>query len=512
MAERMDQAVLAQREDVVSADPGDQVEDRFHVAFLWTVASLMIGALWIKPLVSSFWTDEFGTYWVINGSASQVLGRAQAVQGQSPLYYLIAWVTSRVAGHSEIALRAPSLVFLLLSAVFVYRITRRLFDRETARIALITFAVWPSIAFSASDARPYAVATFCTVVSTWALIRWLDDSRVLAGVVYVILAASVAYAHPLFGLVVPAQVWYAATRIREGSTRLQPRDIIIAFIAIAVLIVPVALEVLELWRRHNDWSVANTATVPWIVQVLIPPAFIAAGLGAVVLARPIRTGAGVRRMSWPTRILILGWFLIPAIALVSLSIFTPVDLLPARYFQCLAPAGAILSAVVIRTLEPDQVRRLVILLLAIMSVLDLASPYKSGDMRGAAALVGTVADQDSVVLVRSGFAESMQLDWYGDPNRSGLFTAATEYYPVPGKVVPLPVELDSTTIDFARSQVEASLPGADRVVELTPSDSPYIPWLDELMRQQGWTSHEVGEVNLFRVMEFTKDGADPDEA
>src|SRR6476646_1982049 len=117
-------------------------EDRFHPAFVWTAAALVMAVLWIKPMVSSLWTDELGTWWVINGSAHQVVDRAQAVRGQSPIYYLIAWLMRLLVGRSEFWLRFPSLVFALAAAFLIYRIAKRLIDVEAARIAVVTFAVW----------------------------------------------------------------------------------------------------------------------------------------------------------------------------------------------------------------------------------------------------------------------------------------------------------------------------------------------------------------------------------
>jgi hypothetical protein len=171
---------------------------------------------------------------------------------------------------------------------------------------------------------------------------------------------------------------------------------------------------------------------------------------------------------------------------------------------CIAPAGVVLAALAIRVLEPPQVRRIIILLIVIFSVLDLAAPAKSGDMRGALALVRSVAGPQSVVLINAGFQESLQRDWYTDPERQGLLTAATSFYPVPGTVVPLPVDLNDSTLDFIRLQVANSIAQTDEVIVLTETGSSYGPWFDEYMTQQGWTSNHVGDVTLFTVTEFQR--------
>jgi len=237
----------------------------------------------------------------------------------------------------------------------------------------------------------------------------------------------------------------------------------------------------------------------------VPPAFVGAALiGGLLAARHLRLARDPRLLPRSTVILLIGWLLIPAAFLVGLSIVSPIALLPARYFLCVAPAGALLAALAIGALEPSQVRRIIILFVVIFSVLDLAAPEKSGDMRGALTLVRSVAGPRSVVLIDARFQESLQSNWYRDPERQGLLTAATSFYPVSGTVVPLPVDLDQSTLPFVRTQVGDSIAGTDDVIVLTETGSSYGPWFDEYMGQRGWTSHQVGEVTLFTVTEFTR--------
>src|SRR5438093_2618209 len=198
-----------------SADP----DERLPELFVWAVAGLAIAALWLRPITSSLRVDELGTWWVIQGSAREAIQRSQAVQGQSPLYYLFAWGARHLIGISELAFRLPSVVVMLVAAALVFQIAKRLFDRETARLAVIVFVVWPSVAFTASDARPYALATLAVVASVWALIRWLDSGRVWRLALYVVLAAGVTYVQPIFGLVLIPEAGYVVARIKEGSTR-----------------------------------------------------------------------------------------------------------------------------------------------------------------------------------------------------------------------------------------------------------------------------------------------------
>jgi len=485
---------------------GTADDESFHVPFLWTIAGLAAAVLWVRPMASSLWTDELGTWWVISGSARDTVTRAEAVQGQSPFYYLVAWAARHVVGRSEIALRLPSLLFCVLAAFLVFRIAKRLVDVETARIAVIAFVVWPPIAFAASDARPYALATLMAVASTWAVIEWLDHARIGWALAYVALAAGTSVVHPLFGLVVIPQLVYAVVRIRDRSTAVRPRDAVLVAIGIAVLTVPVGLEVLSLWRRQQDWSIPGNVTVAWMVVILIPPALIGAAIvGGLLAGRSLRLEPRAASMDRSGAVLLLGWFLLPVGVLLLLALVSSIKLLEGRYLLMAAPAAVILAAIAIRSVEPARARRIVLLVFVILSILDLASPVKSGDFRAAADVVRSVADDRSVVLVRSGFQESVQPDWYTDPTRRGLLTAATDYYPVPGAVVPLPANLDPTTIDLARAQIDRAMAATDRIVAITLTGSPYGPWMEQYLQDHGWTGTPVADVNLFTITRFQRD-------
>jgi hypothetical protein len=483
----------------------DAVDESFHVPFLWTIAGLAAAVLWIRPMTSSLWTDELGTWWVISGSAHDTITRAEAVQGQSPFYYLIAWAARNIVGRSEFGLRLPSLLFCVVAAFLVFRIAKRLLDIETARIAVIAFVVWPPIAFAASDARPYALATLMVVASTWAVITWLDRPTIWRGLVYIVLAAGTSIVHPLFGLVVIPQVVYTVTRIRERSTGARPKDLVLALIGIGILVIPVGLEVLSLWRRQQDWSIPGNVTVAWMVLILIPPALIGAAIvGGLLAGRSLRLEPIASTIERSDGILVLGWFLLPVGVLLLLAVVSSIKLLEGRYLLMAAPAAVILAAIAIRSVGPARARRIVLLVFVILSILDLASPVKSGDFRAAASAVRSVADDGSVILVRSGFQESVQPSWYTDPTRRGLLTTATDYYPVPGTVVPLPANLDPSTVDLARAEIDKAMQTTDQIVAVTLTGSPYGPWLEQYLQDRGWSGEAVADVNLFTITRYER--------
>ena len=119
------------------------------------------------------------------------------------------------------------------------------------------------------------------------------------------------------------------------------------------------------------------------------------------------------------------------------------------------------------------------------------------------ALAGSISDNGTVVLVQPGFTESDQLNWLTDPERRSFLLAPVSYYPIPGRVVLLPANIDLSTQQFVRQQIRAALPGADRVVLVTPGSPVTAPWLDEFLGE-GWTHRDLPTGDLPVVTEFSR--------
>src|SRR4051812_36701726 len=97
-----------------SADPS-------AFSYICLAAALLFSA---ARITSSFWLDETATFWVVKDGLREVVSRSWQWSGQSALYYLTAWTGLRAAPYIglEAALRAPSLLSMLLAAVLIYTV------------------------------------------------------------------------------------------------------------------------------------------------------------------------------------------------------------------------------------------------------------------------------------------------------------------------------------------------------------------------------------------------------
>src|ERR1041384_6152311 len=78
---------------------------------LWVLILGTVALPWWKWAGASFWLDEAITNCVVSDGVESVLRRSLTYQGQSPLYFLMAWCIRASGFHSEVALRLPSAIF-----------------------------------------------------------------------------------------------------------------------------------------------------------------------------------------------------------------------------------------------------------------------------------------------------------------------------------------------------------------------------------------------------------------
>lgn len=474
----------------VTAAHAPTKDDRFHVRFLWAVTLLSGAVLWLRPIASSFWEDELVTWWVIDGSFREMVHRSYALQGQSALYYPLAWLVRHVS-DKEWVLRLPSVIALVGAAYLLFLLATRLLDRELGRLAVLVFVLWPGIAFEASNARPYAIAVLVTVASVFALVTWLDRGSRGSMAVWIALTALLAYTHIVFVLAIPAQLLYAIARRRDGSTRVATRAIISGVAIVAVLDLGLVPQLIGLFDRRGSLVLGTALSFDWFGNLLVPALFV----GALILGGTIAWVTSSltlepMRIDRSSAVLVLSWLLIPLIVLAVIAFTTSIRLLEVRYTLMVAPAGALLVATALRAIHPPPARRIIAAVLAVFTVWGTAGVLKAGeDWRWAASTAQAASDANSVTLLHPGLVESGQLDWFSDPEKRSYLMTPTAYYSFPGPIVPVPIGATSKSEAFLSREL-ADLPSSvDRIIYVTR-----FPGAGFLTYLQGWASAGGWEV------------------
>lgn len=96
--------------------------------------------------------------------------------------HLLFWVTAaffKIFDVTTVAHRLPALLFALISVYSVYKLTKHLSDRSTARIAAILLGTTQAFILSISDARMETPLTASIIFGLWQLIVYADKQKLI---------------------------------------------------------------------------------------------------------------------------------------------------------------------------------------------------------------------------------------------------------------------------------------------------------------------------------------------
>lgn len=175
--------------------PHAPVKRLIWAIFLFGFAALTAQRLWLLSAGGPLWLDETWTAMIVSQPSWSSFWREAYLDVNGPLYYLILHVWQSVAGHSDVALRLPSLLFVTLSglAPIVWRPLG--LSREAALLwAVLILSWWPGIAMSV-EARAYGLLLLVSTLQAIAFIRLLHAPTLRSASVWCALASLAILAH-----------------------------------------------------------------------------------------------------------------------------------------------------------------------------------------------------------------------------------------------------------------------------------------------------------------------------
>jgi hypothetical protein len=204
------------------------------------VTALTLTGLGIR-LVSSrgIWLDEATSVWQAQLSLPDMLHQLKTIDVHPPLHHLVLWLTVRVAGTSEFAVRLPSIVAATALIPLLYAAGRDIYDRRAGLVAAALGTVAPFMVWYAQEARMYALFMLFALLAVWLQVRILRDGTRRDWIGYT-LAAAALVATQYFGLLLVAvqQVAFLAV-FASRRDRAGLRHWLIAGAALTVLLAPV---------------------------------------------------------------------------------------------------------------------------------------------------------------------------------------------------------------------------------------------------------------------------------
>lgn len=198
----------------------------------------------------SLWYDE-GVTWLLSQKPPGELIQWTAADIQPPFYYLLIWETDELFGHSEWALRFPSVFFGVLTVPLIYILAHRLFPaRSPASLAsapllsAALLAISPVMVYYSQEARMYTLLVFAATLASYLLLKILQprqtesDNRA-AVFLYALTAAAALYTHYFAAFLVMAHGLYGLFSLwRQKSPKVLMVQLLQAFGLVALLFAP----------------------------------------------------------------------------------------------------------------------------------------------------------------------------------------------------------------------------------------------------------------------------------
>ncbi len=169
---------------------------RYSRDIYWAGSAIVISAALqlVNATRFSFWHDESFSVVLAMRDIPGVIATT-AADVHPPLYYILLHGWMSVFGQNDMAIRGLSILFLLGALVVLYRILKRFVHPVAARWGIVVAALGPFLLRYGIEARMYTLATLLLVGSTWFLLRYLEDRRVIHAVLYGMCIAAALYTH-----------------------------------------------------------------------------------------------------------------------------------------------------------------------------------------------------------------------------------------------------------------------------------------------------------------------------
>ena len=482
----------------------------------FVILALILAAFvrWVLPIGSSLWLDETDSWWSIKQGFLAIPERCTQ-HPVSVVFMQMLWTFQRVFGHSEWALRLSSLLLMGASTWLLYSIAKRLFSRQGALAATVVFMALPNVAFGSVDARPYALATFLTVLSTFLLVQWRDRPTLWRAIFY---AASVGFifnVHYLFMLVVLPHVAYLAFEVRRGF-RPELRQLLVICVVAFAAAGPSLAAFIRLAGARGHFSFAPPPGIRDLFRELVPRVvLIAVAIAILVAAFRRRLGRTDAAASSDGIVLAAAWGVAPILALFAVSTLSASTVFQSRYLLVAAPGLALIYGAVLNMARPAIVKAGLLALVVASSIgqawltgaLFSHTAPGLGNWRDALRYVDARVEEDGApVLIRSQYIESDYMDWNEQPiSDNSLFTPLS-YYPARANLVPLPVSLGPKVASELQTFAAGVFTNHDRFFLISVDGptplAPFLRWFEQ--RWPGLEVHKLGDFNGVLVYEFRR--------
>ena len=499
------------------------------------LAILFVGAgVRVWQTTESLWLDELHTGWTVSGAWSDVSGRA-AAGNQTPCYFWLIWIWTRVFGQSELALRLPSLLAgLALIATVFWALLRWTARPGSPALCALLVALDPHLVFFSQEARPYALVQWIGMLQLLCFIR-LSAGPVKPGLRAAFVATTLVgfYLHYTSLLLLSGElfVWLTMSRLsgrpgfaetaepsnRFASTAYQHRELLLDGLVILIGILPACPHLWEIAQRRSNWAAFIGQPGPLgMLQLLSLDVYLALPLAGWGLSRL----ASARRAE-PSRqtAILLCWFTVPLLLVWSLNWLDILRLFHRRYLIAITTGPVLVCGIWLAqlTMRRQKLAMAGLLLLAVQQG-GMARQWfidgrflaeRNQDWRGAVAYLNQEARKTTFspqnVLIGSGLIEAAALPSGGQQLIDYCLLPVTGPYPLNSSYL-LDALSNQPGQPLSAQQVQAILPKRSYWALLNARTTSVRKRIDQWQiqwKRQGWRivteRKRFGALTLLRI-------------
>jgi mannosyltransferase len=272
-----------------------------HDTRVQALVALTVGAALLRfPTLQtqSYWYDEAITVELVQRPFDAMLGAVPHSESTPPLYYVLAWIWSRIFSTDEAGLRSLSAVIGTATVPATYAAARQLVSQRSAFVAAALVAVSPFLIWYSQEARAYALLVLLGALSLVPLRRAVGP-RPAGPLAAWAFAGSLALATHYFALFLVAAE--AAWLLRRATDR---RAAARAVAAVAVVLV--ALAALATYQaryaEHTMWisnSGGLAGRAAYLLRQLVVGGYPTSHIRPLLVAVPIVVLVGL--FTWTAR-------------------------------------------------------------------------------------------------------------------------------------------------------------------------------------------------------------------
>jgi len=187
----------------------------------------------------SLWLDEAISFQAVTEySLKNLITDFLSKDFNPPLYYLILFFWLKIVPNSEFFIRIPSLVFGVLSCLFVYKIYKFLFkNRKGAFWASLLLATSSLHIYYSQEARAYSLSAFLAILSIYYFLKVINNENIIFIIYYLLFSVLMLYSHYTTWLIFPSQ-WFYFLISRKWEQKKSAVKLLISNILIFLLFVP----------------------------------------------------------------------------------------------------------------------------------------------------------------------------------------------------------------------------------------------------------------------------------